>query len=45
MKKQEEKKKNIFATFLNKDITLKDEFNIYIDDSTTIIKDDFNLFK
>ena len=42
-KKQEEQ--DIFNTFLNENTTLKDEFNIYIDNLITTFKDNVNLFK
>ena len=31
--------------FLNENTTLKNEFNVYINNSTTILDDDVNLFK
>ena len=43
VKKQEEQ--DIFNTFLNKNIILKDEFDIYINNLIIMFKDNVNLFK
>jgi hypothetical protein len=39
-KKQE--KEDIFITFLNKDIQLKDEFNTYFNRALLVVPNDFN---
>jgi hypothetical protein len=41
----EEEEEDIFTTFLNEDIRLKDEFNAYINGSTIAVKKDFNLIQ
>jgi hypothetical protein len=39
---EKQEKKNIFTTFLNKDIQLKDEFDIYFNRALLVVSNDFN---
>jgi hypothetical protein len=39
---EKQEKEDIFTTFLNKDIQLKDEFNMYFNEASLIVLNDFN---
>jgi hypothetical protein len=42
---EKQEKEDIFTTFLNKDIQLKDEFDIYFNEALLIVPNDFNLIQ
>jgi hypothetical protein len=42
---EKQEKKDIFTTFLNKDIHLKNEFNTYFNEASLIVSNDFNLIQ